>query len=462
MNRDIGIVSSQSIIDRISAPFFKLAIDTCDRQETERILSTFKQLTLVIGHGREDVIYFKNLSFCGRSLKNENVAPCSTDNCPYPQEKIPVQSIHSKFVIFLSCSALKCENGILPKTCSIAHSLFENRSVRGAMGPSELFTLSSDIVNLTIELVCSGHNLEEISATLSAFQEKYFNEKIDFLTLGEAQTPILEEKMLSLPRDFYNPREHSPHLEAQSKSTFFQYILSALHELEHFELLDSKGKATYRELRHSEPSIVNLIKFNLQIEAETLKKVVEKIEETNKQAVENMLAKSRNGYFWLSNHHKYLVTNSILSSCSLCKSKLREETLQHPLRSDISRKRLICSRCGIIKDESNKGPYADIGSIQVDRNKLGETNLKAKLTAVGFSPSINFAFSVNSIDRVFSCQLFDSSGKPLDSNSRVASGSSISFKVNLGALPAGVFFGKVFLSDMCSLTICSFPIPISM
>ena len=128
------------------------------------------QLGILVGHGREDVLYLSKIAICGKN-KSSTLAPsCTPTNCPYPQEKFPVRNFNAKYLCILSCSAGKIGSGLFPMSSRLGFGSIESSSL-ACITTRSLFTLDNDLVEEFLECLEHPTTLGALAKKIGDFYE---------------------------------------------------------------------------------------------------------------------------------------------------------------------------------------------------------------------------------------------------------------------------------------------------
>ena len=138
---------------------------------------------IILGHGREDVVYFESYALCGWNTTGSAISICKTDYCPYPQKKILASTIAAEFVALLSCSAARISNGLFPLEYNLVNSLM-GANTKACIAPFKLFTIRDGFIEYFVRLLESHLCISDIVYHLGSWYKSATGEENPFIALG--------------------------------------------------------------------------------------------------------------------------------------------------------------------------------------------------------------------------------------------------------------------------------------
>jgi hypothetical protein len=385
-------------------------------------------VAVIVGHGREDIVYFGSAAFCGRRSAAPNTT-CFPDHCSYMRPKAPIEGLSADILILLSCNAGRFGGGLMPADCRLGLSALGASST--VIAPRRLYTHSKALTDLVVECIFAGMDASEITARADAFQLENFGEERVFVIFGDPRT-----RFLSTRRPVREQRALPQRYAANAKDC--QRLIRFC------DALDSVGVCAEDAGRVSQ-----ILEQTLASDREQASTTIPAAEpSTDLSAIEGGLMRLVSyelrqriggGYFWISNEYRLASGSETVEPCPRCGGEAARQAFGHFRYGHCDRTRLTCWVCGIVEDRPLASPCAITEiSVSASGDELGvtvDTRMLPAMLVVGLNgnPGTGFVRSE------------EGSIGNSDPISLTAGRTTMRFVLDKAQLKPGVYFFKVFV-----------------
>ena len=463
----VWMMAPKRLLAHITGSLEKHETEELNAETFQKICSKPADLAIVVGHGREDLIYFPHLAICGRPAAVGTVEsfPCRADFCPYPQPKAAIQLLNATMVVLLTCSAVRFGPGMFPHICRL-HNCLIDAGAAAVLGPSSIFTLSVDLVKQCVEHLLAGFSLSETSRHLSAWQKDRIGKPEAFPVAGNGSLRLNTNAGRANDVRFSRKRKCDPLPHDKLNWTQrLQMVDAGMFELGEMRLLTPECRRFMRLLdQHSNLLAQALLCLADGRQSSNLVKPLHLLDRElatlDLAIAENLASRSRRGFFWLAARSKCrVVSQSREDVCPHCRATTSVDSWTNPLRPSQPRERITCERCGIIADRCDwHGQFHLVlkgirwaGNRAYVRVKLCSTSTQRPFAAaVGVNHAGAWLYPARAV-----C-----AGKLIRFPARLRLSDLKVFDLVLAGAPKGIHYLQLFLvQDMC-VSSGSVPVPL--
>jgi hypothetical protein len=340
--------------------------DTMDELTWQGLARRRADFALIIGHGREDILYLGSTAFCGlrTDLGADKLPDCRPHDCCYPQTKRSIADLNANILVLLSCNAGRIGPGLMPASARIG--LTAARSCRAVVVPQRLYTHNPALTSLILDLLLAGASAGDVAASGNAFQKSRYGEDDVFILFGDP-----EQCSEGTPQR--SPAGIGRVDDARRAALGVGRIIGFAEACQSLGLagadIEALAAASLRLEQHFHRAFPPAGSFAVGEELLRL------FDDAMRGVADQVALRVAQGYFWLSNGYNLLRASERETACPNCDRPAARQEFQHSRLAHCARARLTCPVCGIAADV----PLREHSSIRARPASPGDASLTVEI-----------------------------------------------------------------------------------